>query len=31
MLKEVEEKINYFIKEINQDDLICKKHKKYYV
>ena len=31
MLKEVEEKLNYFIEEINQNDLICKKHKKHYV
>ena len=29
-LKEIDEKINYFIEEINYNGLICKKYKKFY-
>ena len=29
-LKEIDEKINHFIEEINYNGLICKKYKKFY-
>ena len=29
-LKEIDEKINYFIEAINYNELICKKYKKFY-